>query len=426
MDIFGLEREKKINESGVREIFTPHQPILNIDLFFGRQNEVQNLIEHLNTPGQHAILFGERGVGKSSLANIACDILLKNIVRGKFFKKRCDSQDTFVTIVSKPLKELGVDINILSEDHKKSEGGNAGIGISIAKAAINTTTTKSRSINGYRNLADSPSWVAEQLKGFNGLFLIDEIDAINNEDEKKKLAELIKQLSDEGSRLKIFLVGIAESASSLTAGHPSVQRCLRETRLGRMSKSELRLIIEYGQNRLGIKFSEQAISRIVNVSSGYPHFTHLLALKAAEEAIANDQKTINVMDIERATRKAMQDAEGSLKESYMKATRSATTDTFKKILLAASICKSEEFTAAELRDAYYKLWGERINQGSLNNYFRRLVSDDGDTLMRRLAKGVYRFCDPRMPSYIKIAQGYLEENAAEQGASPDRYSAGAP
>ena len=414
MDIFGLEREKKIIKSGVRQVFTPHQPIMNVDLFFGRQNEVQNLIEHLNTPGQHAILFGERGVGKSSLANVACDILLKNIIGGKFFKKRCDSLDTFVTIVSKPLKKINIDVNILSEDYKKSEGGNAGVGISIAKASIKTATTKSKNITGYHNLANSPSWVVEQLKGFHGLYLIDEIDAIGSEIEKKKLAEFIKQLSDEGSGLKILLVGIAESASSLTAGHPSVQRCLRETRLGRMSRSELRIIIEHGQEQLGIKFSNQAISRIVNVSSGYPHFTHLLALKAAEEAIANDSKIINVMDVERATRKAMQDAEGSLKESYMKATRSATTDTFKKILLAASICKNEEFTASDLRSAYFKLWNEKITQGSLNNYLRRLVSDDGSTLIRRLAKGVYRFCDPRMPSYIKIAQGYLEETIAEQ------------
>jgi len=385
MDLFGLEREKKINRSGVREIFTPHQPIFNIDLFFGRQNEVQNLIEHLNTPGQHAILFGERGVGKSSLANVACDILLKNIIRGKFIKKRCDSQDTFVTIMSKLLEEIGIDINVLSEDYKKGEGGDAGIGISIVKAGIKTTTTKSKSKIGYNKLANSPSWVAEQLKGFRGLYLIDEIDAIVNENEKKKLAELIKQLSDEGSEIKIFLVGIAESASSLTAGHTSVQRCLRETRLGRMSSSELRLIIEHGQKQLGIDFSNQAISRIVNVSSGYPHFTHLLALKTAEEAIANDQKKINVMDVEKATRKAMQDAEGTLKDSYLRATRSATTDAFKKILLAASICKSEEFTAADLRDAYFQLWNENISQGSLNNYLRRLVSDDGSTLIPNYA-----------------------------------------
>ena len=84
-----------------------------------------------------------------------------------------------------------------------------------------------------------PSWVAERLGAVNGLFLIDEVDAIRNERDKRRLAELVKLLSDEGSPLKIMLVGIAETSAHLTAGHPSVQRCLRETRLGRMTGDEL-------------------------------------------------------------------------------------------------------------------------------------------------------------------------------------------
>ena len=63
---FGLIREEKIKRSGVREVFTPHRPINKIDFFFGRQREVKTLIEQLNTPGQHSLLYGERRVGKSS------------------------------------------------------------------------------------------------------------------------------------------------------------------------------------------------------------------------------------------------------------------------------------------------------------------------------------------------------------------------
>jgi hypothetical protein len=33
MDFFGLEREKLIKQSKVREIFTPHQPIYAANLF---------------------------------------------------------------------------------------------------------------------------------------------------------------------------------------------------------------------------------------------------------------------------------------------------------------------------------------------------------------------------------------------------------
>ena len=125
--MFGIEREIKINKSGVRSVFTPHTPIQSVDLFFGRQREVQRIIEHLSTPGQHSLLFGERGVGKSSLANVACEVLLKNIVDGKFLRKRCDSSDTFLTIVSMPLNEVGIDIYAYMNEEQKCEGGKDGL-----------------------------------------------------------------------------------------------------------------------------------------------------------------------------------------------------------------------------------------------------------------------------------------------------------
>ena len=75
-DIF-YEDERRLNESGVRNVFTPHTPINQESLFRGRSSEVQQILSTLNTPGQHVLLFGDRGVGKSSLANIASSKLIK-------------------------------------------------------------------------------------------------------------------------------------------------------------------------------------------------------------------------------------------------------------------------------------------------------------------------------------------------------------
>lgn len=407
MDLFGLEREKRILQSGVRQVFTPHAPIQNLDLFFGRQDEVSKLIEHLNTPGQHALLFGDRGVGKSSLANITCELLLQQFVSGGLFTKRCDSSDTFLSVVSLPLAKVGIDTQVVSTESGKAEGGKAGLAIPFVHAGVESNSTRRASITGPATSATSPSWVAEKLHGLQGLFLIDEVDALRNSGDKTKLAELVKLLSDQGSPLKVLMVGIAETAAELTAGHPSVTRCLRETHLSRMSDLELQTIISGGEEKTGLAFSNSASSRIVAVSSGYPHFTHLLCLKAAEDAIAEERAIIDSENLDAATRRAVEDAEGSLRNSYGNATRSFGTDEFKKILLAAATCNPEEFSAAELRQKYHALWGSGITQGNLNNHFKRLVSDDGSAVLRRLAKGVYRFSDPRMPSYVRIAQAHL-------------------
>ena len=398
---FALEKERRIVNSGIRNIFTPYQPVMDRDLFFGRQSEVAGIIQQLNTPGQHSLLFGDRGVGKSSLANIASDVL-KPLAGDVRLVKRCDSTDTFRTIVEPLLLKVGIDLRVTSTAVEKKEGGDAGINAGFAKAGVNSTTTGKTSFDGVANKADSPGWVAEQVGTLEALFLLDEIDVIPS-GEKEKVAEFVKQLSDIGSGLKLLIVGIAETAVELTNGHPSVQRALRETRLRKMTDDEIEYLIVSGAEKAKIKFSRSAIRKIVTVSSGYPHFAHLLALKAAEIVIGDERSEVQLFHVQEATSSATGDAEGSLRAKYDEFVRSANTDEFRKILVSATAIDEEEFSAADLRDSYERLWGSSITQGWLNNYMKKIVADDDSCVLRRLAKGIYKFADPRMKSYVRLA-----------------------
>lgn len=53
------------------EVFTPSAPIDDQELFAGRNHELFSVIEAMQSAGQHAVIFGERGVGKTSLARVA-------------------------------------------------------------------------------------------------------------------------------------------------------------------------------------------------------------------------------------------------------------------------------------------------------------------------------------------------------------------
>jgi transcriptional regulator with AAA-type ATPase domain len=57
------------------KIFTPSAPIDDQALFAGRVNQLNRIIGAISQRGQHAILFGERGAGKTSLANVLLKIL---------------------------------------------------------------------------------------------------------------------------------------------------------------------------------------------------------------------------------------------------------------------------------------------------------------------------------------------------------------
>jgi Cdc6-like AAA superfamily ATPase len=398
-DLFGLKREEKIKASGVRNIFTPHQPIQSIELFWGRQKQVQQLVEHINTPGQHALLYGDRGVGKSSLANVAADLLISSLIEGQLYKKRCDSRDTFATILDRPLRDFGLDARVTEFSTSSKKGGEGGLKIPIVKAGVHAQR-ETKTVSKPQDV--SPSVVAEHLQSCKGLLLIDETDAISSADEKRKIAELIKLLSDNGSEFKLLVVGIADTAAELTGAHPSIQRCLKETKLDRMTPEELSLIVSEGAAKLEVGFSRQVTRAIVRLSSGYPHFTHLLALKCAEEAVANDLELVDLAQLEVALLRAVDEAEGSLRRSYENAVRSYNTDMYRTILCAAASLDRVEFSAGQLRTAIKGKAGKEVTQASLNNFLTRLLATGNTKILARKAKGVYKFTDPRMPSFIRI------------------------
>lgn len=404
------EDERRLKESGVRDVFTPHMPINQESLFRGRSIEVQRILSTLNTPGQHVLLFGDRGVGKSSLANIASKKLIQ-IAGKELIIKRCSKSDSFISIFENVLKKCGIDTSILTKTITDS--------LLIKGAGHGQSTER----EGFINKAKSPSWVCEVIKDYNALFLIDEFDSIIEKEDKHKIAELIKLLSDSNSAFKIFIVGIAESAEELTAGHPSTQRCLKEIKLAKMQQRELIDIINTGSEKLKLNFTRDAKFRICRLSSGYPHFTHLIALKAAEMAIIAELKEIDIDLVNEAIEKSISDCENSLRQSYDETIPSSSTlIIYRRILYATALCYDEFIRSKDIMFVYKILFNEEITQQKLNQYISKLVSNSNDKILRRLTKGVYRFTDPRMSAYIRLVQSDMYTDKEESIYSMQKVS----
>lgn len=393
---FGIEDERKIAASQIRQIFTPSQPISTIDLLLGRQAEVRDLVASFHTPGQHALLYGERGVGKSSIANVVGLLLPDAMPNKKVFVKRCDSTDTFETIVQGPLRSINVHLGA----HQITEQNDTNVGVDVKILS----GTKSKSVSStYEAGSDySPSNVADELSEVDGLLIVDEADAISKVAEKRKLAELVKLLSDSGSDFKVLVVGIAKVGAELTAAHPSVARCLREIKLRRMSVEELKSIITVGGAKANLNFSSEVIDAIASLSRGFPYFTHLIALKCSERAIIEGKQEILISDLKEALWLAVNDAEVTLRHDFENATRSNDKPLYKMIVMAAAKIHEEEFSSAQLRRAVSDLSGISMETGDLDNYYSRLIKSDGSSILTRVTRGVYRFSDPRMPSYVGI------------------------
>ena len=92
----------------VGRVFTPGAPISEAELFSGRIDQISKIIETISSPGYHAILYGERGVGKTSLSNVLLSFL--NDIGGDFLLPRvnCDKSDTFTTLWKKQFDNLTI------------------------------------------------------------------------------------------------------------------------------------------------------------------------------------------------------------------------------------------------------------------------------------------------------------------------------
>ena len=70
-DMRTLDKEAAKNMSvEVAQVFQPRTPINTRELFAGRWEQMQTLADAVAQNGLHVVIYGERGVGKTSLANI--------------------------------------------------------------------------------------------------------------------------------------------------------------------------------------------------------------------------------------------------------------------------------------------------------------------------------------------------------------------
>jgi ABC-type transport system involved in cytochrome bd biosynthesis fused ATPase/permease subunit len=84
------------------KVFTPTAPIDERSLFAGRTEQVRKVVDAVNQKGQHAVVFGERGVGKTSLSNVLSSFLSgPNASTVLSPRVNCDATDTFQSLWSK-------------------------------------------------------------------------------------------------------------------------------------------------------------------------------------------------------------------------------------------------------------------------------------------------------------------------------------
>lgn len=398
-----LERERKIEASGVRRIFTPFAPIKTEGFLLGRAEEVQELISSVNTPGQYALIYGNRGVGKSSLAVVVSKIVKKHFNYDVFIT-RCDSETTLTRILSDVLVSLGIDPNRINEKFQSAQSGAAKAGVGFFGADIKSQRTSWTETDSKTNLQSS-AWLAKLVKDKKYLLVVDEADAIKCEVEKRKISEFLKILSDSSAKFKMIIVGVATTGKDLIENHKSVERCINEIVLSPIKISALKSIVTEGAKRLNLHIEDDVVDDIVDISCGYPHFVHLIALRCAEQAIIEELQLFTQEMLPEALRLSAKYSDGRFKRIYEECIE-INSDVTRKVLLGAALCHHKGFLVRELLEMTTNAVDNSLSKWQIENCLRRIVNSGQADVITRVGRGHYRFADPRMPSYIRMLNGF--------------------
>ncbi|HJT07833.1 MAG TPA: ATP-binding protein, partial [Stellaceae bacterium] len=379
----------------LRDAFTPTRPKHNAALFSGRYKQMQRIIAAIEEERAHVVVYGERGSGKTSLANVLAG---KAEDAGYFvLRLACNSELSFEDIFRGMLRRMPA--SLLPD----------GIG-----------ATSRAGVENFDQLATGHVGVAELVALFERIYekhvilIIDEYDRITAEDTKAKFAELIKNMSDSAVPVTLLIIGVADNVRELLGKHPSLQRTLVTIPMPLMTRREIDGIIVNGEEKSGLRFEAAVRQQIADFAQGLPYHAQLLCLFAARNAARRRSSRVEREDLRYAVQRAAEEAELRIKEAYDLAIGPHDNASFRDVLFYAARCKSDEFGTFSASDVA-AVAGRTVGEGpeaaasllALQYPLKKLTEPERGAVLRRIVgpSGLrYAFTSQMLRHHVLVRQ----------------------
>ena len=398
--------------------FTPAEVISDPERFAGRQRELDELADALEIAGGHIMIYGNRGIGKSSLAQ---QLMLMSQGHATLVERLSNIPLTnfdFLPVYLQcddSIKNIdGLLIRLLTTQSGLSDWipyqirqveGSSGLGGSLTLQVLKldgkldtkivetapelTTDIRSVFANALYTLATSGA------ASSGVLIVIDEFDRVA---DKTGLASLLKSLNP---KIKVVLVGVSTNVTDLIGDHESVARqftggCLK---VDVMSDAEIGELFDRAETVLEqqITFPRPTRVHIAQLAKGHPFLVHLLGRSATISALRQGRKSVEIEVVN-----------SSLTEIALKGTAPIQESTYKGAVANSFTRETvlKEFASVGDEEIYttpvYKRISERLGMqdpNAISVYMGHLTSDKYGKVLMRTRDRYYRFTDSLFKAY---------------------------
>lgn len=280
----------------LNKFVTPSEPITTPDRLFGRDDELKRASRALLDPGKQVFIIGERGVGKTSLANIVASFYQSSDAEP--IKTSCAEDTTYKTLIS----DIVIKALNRSKFNEISTKHNKGLSVPIiSKITANFSkeiNTKEKDIyNQINTVADALTILQEisQIHSDNPIIIVDELDRIDKANIRP-FSDIIKGISDQKINIKFIFTAVSKTYETIFSEHESTRRQLEIIELPVLSWDARLELIEKTLNNFDINIDRTTAIRISAISDGYPHYIHFI-LKQLLWQIFENPKIITSIDI---------------------------------------------------------------------------------------------------------------------------------
>lgn len=263
----GAARSPARARLALAEALTASHPVTSPERLAGRRQVMRQLIAAVEQQRAHVVLYGERGIGKTSLLHVFAETARE--ARYQVLYGSCGVEARF----SDMFRSFAERLPLLYHAHVSPTADEAEHQQSFANLLPPNP--------GPREFAD----IFAEVVGTRVVLMLDEYDRVADPAFRRDVAELIKNLSDRAARVQLVLAGVAANLDELVGFTPSIRRNIVGLHVPPLLPDEVRDILDMGEEATGLTFADDARAAITAMAAGSPYIARLLGARAGSAAL---------------------------------------------------------------------------------------------------------------------------------------------